>query len=36
VTGSIKRLKGLFGKAARSVSVEEMNQAIAARGATSR
>jgi antitoxin PrlF len=31
-TGSVRRLKGLFGKPAKSVSVEDMNRAIAAWG----
>ena len=35
-TGSVRQLKGMFGKAARSVSVEDMNRAIAARGAAAR
>ena len=33
---SVKELKGMFGKALRRVSIEEMNQAIAARGAAAR
>lgn len=33
---SVTELKGMFGKASRSVSVEEMNQAIASRGASAR
>lgn len=32
-TQSVKALKGMFGKPRRRVSVEEMNAAIAARGA---
>ena len=35
-TRSVKELKGMFGKAVRRVSIEEMNQAIAARGASAR
>ncbi len=35
-TQSITALKGLFGKPARSVSIDDMNRAIAARGATAR
>ncbi len=30
---SVKRLKGMFGKFPRTVSIEEMNEAIAERGA---
>ncbi|MFM8805399.1 MAG: AbrB/MazE/SpoVT family DNA-binding domain-containing protein [Planctomycetia bacterium] len=33
---SVTELKGMFGKAARKVSVEEMNAAIARRGAAAR
>lgn len=33
-TRSVRELKGMFGKAARSVSIEEMNRTIAERGAT--
>ena len=33
---SVKDLKGMFGKASRIVSVQEMNQAIAKRGASAR
>ncbi len=33
---SVTELKGMFGKPARSVSIEEMNRAIAARGASAR
>lgn len=32
-TRSVRELKGLFGKAARTVSIAEMNRAIAERGA---
>lgn len=32
-TRSVRELKGLFGKAARTVSIDEMNRAIAERGA---
>lgn len=32
-TCSIQALRGMFGKPAKRVSIEEMNQAIAARGA---
>ena len=32
-TRSVRELKGLFGKASRTVSIEEMNRAIAERGA---
>lgn len=35
-TRSVKELKGMFGKASRSVSIEEMNRAIAKRGASAR
>ena len=35
-TRSVKELKGMFGKPAKSVSIEEMNQAIAAQGASAR
>jgi len=35
-TRSVTELKGRFGKAARTVSVEEMNAVIAARGASAR
>ncbi len=35
-TRSVKELKGMFGKASRVVSIEEMNQAIARRGASAR
>ena len=33
---SVTELKGMFGKARKTVSIEEMNQAIAARGASAR
>jgi len=33
---SVTELKGLFGKPAQAVSIEDMNRAIAARGAASR
>lgn len=36
VTRSVTELKGLFGTPTLSVSIEEMNQAIAARGASAR
>ena len=36
VTHSVKSLKGMFGKSAKSVSIEDMNAAIAARGAAAR
>ena len=32
-THSVRELKGLFGRAARTVSIEEMNRAIAEHGA---
>lgn len=32
-TRSVRELKGLFGKASRTVSIEEMNRTIAERGA---
>jgi antitoxin PrlF len=35
-THSVKELKGMFGKPAKSVSIEEMNKTIAARGAAAR
>ena len=35
-TRSVKELKGMFGKPTKPVSIEDMNQAIAARGASSR
>ena len=35
-TRSVKALKGMFGKAARSVSIDDMNLAIASRGAAAR
>lgn len=36
VTWSVRDLKGMFGKSARRVSIEDMNKAIAARGAAAR
>ncbi|WP_290906082.1 AbrB/MazE/SpoVT family DNA-binding domain-containing protein [Aquabacterium sp.] len=33
---SVTELKGMFGKPSKSVSIEEMNQAIASRGASAR
>lgn len=33
---SVTELKGLFGKTAKTVSIEEMNSAIASRGASAR
>ena len=35
-TRSITELKGMFGKAKRAISIEEMNRAIAAQGAAAR
>lgn len=35
-TRSVTELKGMFGKARKSVSIEAMNQAIAQRGASAR
>ena len=35
-THSITELKGMFGKAKKRVSIQDMNQAIAARGAAAR
>lgn len=35
-TRSVTELKGRFGKASRTVSIEEMNAVIAARGASAR
>ncbi|BDT67878.1 hypothetical protein os1_20560 [Comamonadaceae bacterium OS-1] len=35
-TRSVTQLKGMFGKAVKTVSIEEMNQAIATRGASAR
>lgn len=35
-TRSITELKGMFGKAGRNVSIEEINRAIADRGASAR
>ena len=36
VTSSVTSLKGLFGKSARSVSIEQMNAVIAKRGASAK
>ncbi|MCZ7562130.1 MAG: AbrB/MazE/SpoVT family DNA-binding domain-containing protein [Burkholderiaceae bacterium] len=36
VTRSLRELKGMFGKPAKSVSIDEMNKAIARRGAAAR
>ena len=36
VTCSVKELKGMFGKPAKTVSIEDMNKAIAKRGASAR
>ena len=36
VTRNIEELKGMFGKPAKTVSVEDMNTAIAKRGASAR
>ena len=36
VTHSVKELKGMFGKPAKTVSVEDMNKAIAKRRASAR
>lgn len=36
VTRSVRELKGMFGKSTRSVSIDDMNKAIAARGAAAR
>lgn len=36
VTRSVRELKGMFGKPARSASIDEMNIAIARRGAAAR
>jgi AbrB family looped-hinge helix DNA binding protein len=33
---SVTELKGMFGKAARTVSIDEMNRAVAAQGAAAR
>ena len=33
-THSVKELKGLFGKSSKSVSIEDMNRAIASRGSS--
>lgn len=35
-TRSVKELKGMFGKPRRAISIEEMNAAIAKRGAAAR
>lgn len=35
-TRSVTELKGMFGKATRTVSIEEMNRTIAAQGASAR
>ena len=35
-TRSVRDLKGMFGKTARTVSIDEMNMAIAKRGASAR
>lgn len=35
-TRSVRELKGMFGKPRRHVSIEEMNRAIAAKGASAR
>jgi AbrB family looped-hinge helix DNA binding protein len=35
-TRSVKELKGMFGKATKTVSIDDMNRAIAARGASAR
>lgn len=35
-TRSVRELKGMFGKARKSVSIEDMNKAIATRGAAAR
>ncbi len=35
-TRSVTELKGMFGKPARSATIDEMNQAIATRGASAR
>ena len=35
-TRSVKELKGMFGKAAKRVSIDDMNAVIAARGASAR
>jgi antitoxin PrlF len=36
VTRSVKELKGMFGKARKSVSIAEMNKAVALRGASAK
>ena len=35
-TRNVQELKGMFGKPTRTVSIDEMNQAIASRGAAAR
>ena len=35
-TRSVRELKGMFGKPAKTVSIDDMNKAIAARGAAAR
>ena len=35
-TRSVKELKGMFGKPAKTVTIDDMNQAIARRGASAR
>ena len=35
-TRSVKELKGMFGKPAKAVSIEDMNRVIATRGASAR
>lgn len=35
-TGSVRELKGMFGKPSRRVTIAEMNRAIAERGASAR
>ena len=35
-TRSVKELKGMFGKPAKTVTIDDMNQAIATRGASAR
>ena len=35
-TRSVKELKGMFGKPAKTVTINDMNQAIATRGASAR
>ena len=36
ITRSVKELKGMFGKPAKAVSIDDMNRAIATRGASAR